>query len=54
MHAKTLLRDSTELFFGSANFTANSLDNNREVSAFTEKQEVILRYKKIIESDCKS
>ena len=52
-HAKTILVDDVRLLFGSTNFTENSLDNNREVSMILSISESILRYKKIIASDCK-
>lgn len=34
LHAKALIRDDSEAFVGSFNYTKNSLENNREMGLF--------------------
>jgi cardiolipin synthase A/B len=53
VHAKTLLIDDRQLLVGSANFTQNSIDRNREVGILIGWYNVVQRYNKIINADCK-
>jgi cardiolipin synthase len=41
IHAKAIVVDNTSAYIGSENFTANSLDNNRELGIITNDQAVI-------------
>ncbi|HBN08357.1 MAG TPA: hypothetical protein DD435_06840 [Cyanobacteria bacterium UBA8530] len=41
MHAKAIVVDKTEAFVGSENFTANSLDNNREMGLLIQDKSVV-------------
>lgn len=53
LHAKTVWIDGRELLVGSANFTRNSLDNNREVGAVFGSEKVIRTYETTLFRDCK-
>lgn len=53
LHAKTVLVDGVALFVGSANFTENSLDRNRETGAVLNAPETIRNYENTLSRDCK-
>lgn len=53
LHAKTVLVDGVALFVGSANFTENSLDRNRETGAVLASPETIVNYENTLSRDCK-
>lgn len=53
LHAKTVLVDSAALFVGSANFTENSLDRNREIGAVFAAPGTIRNYENTLSRDCK-
>ncbi len=53
LHAKTVLTDGSELLIGSANFTTNSLDRNRETGAVFASPETIRDYENTVFRDCK-
>ncbi len=53
LHAKTVLADRSALMVGSANFTQNSLDNNREVGAVFSSTGTLRDYENTLLRDCK-
>jgi cardiolipin synthase len=53
LHAKTILVDDSRLLVGSANFTKNSIDRNREVGFFRTGSGDIRTYETTLEADCK-
>lgn len=53
LHAKTVLTDRSALFVGSANFTRNSLDNNREVGVVLASSGTLRNYENTLLRDCK-
>lgn len=53
LHAKTLLSDRSVLWIGSANFTTNSLDRNREVGAVFSDSGTLRNYETTLRQDCK-
>lgn len=53
LHAKTILVDRSLLLIGSANFTSNSLDRNREVGAVFSDSGTVRNYETTLRQDCK-
>lgn len=53
LHAKTILVDGAALFVGSANFTKNSLDRNRETGVVLGAPETVRNYENTLSQDCK-
>lgn len=53
LHAKTVLVDRSALFVGSANFTQNSLDKNRETGVVLSDPETVRNYENTLSRDCK-
>lgn len=53
LHAKTVLVDGKALWIGSANFTTNSLDRNREVGAVFAGSGILRNYENTLRADCK-
>ena len=53
LHLKTVLSDGLTLLVGSANFTENSIDRNREVGAVFSNRTVIRNYENTVLRDCK-
>ncbi len=51
IHAKVVIVDGARAFVGSQNFTATSLDQNREVGILIADPEVLLRLQRTFESD---
>ncbi|MFB0964707.1 MAG: phospholipase D-like domain-containing protein [Patescibacteria group bacterium] len=53
LHAKTVLVDASALLIGSANFTQNSLDRNRETGAVFATPRTLRNYENTVFQDCK-
>ncbi len=53
LHLKTILSDRRALLVGSANFTENSMDRNREVGAVFFDETTIRNYENTLSRDCK-
>lgn len=53
LHAKTVLTDGKLLLIGSANFTENSLNRNRETGALFSGERLISNYENTLSDDCK-
>jgi phosphatidylserine/phosphatidylglycerophosphate/cardiolipin synthase-like enzyme len=51
IHAKALIVDGTAAWIGSQNFTANSLDNNREIGTFVNDAPSLARIVRAFEAD---
>ena len=51
MHAKVIVADGERLFIGSQNFTANALDQNREVGILTDAPAEVAKVKSQIAAD---
>lgn len=53
LHAKTVWVDGSEVMIGSANFTENSLDRNREIGAVFASEKAVRTYETTLFRDCK-
>lgn len=51
VHAKAMVVDGTQAYVGSENFTANSLDKNRELGLLTDDASVVSQLQKTIAAD---
>jgi phosphatidylserine/phosphatidylglycerophosphate/cardiolipin synthase-like enzyme len=51
LHGKAILVDDKYLYIGSVNFSSYSFDNNREIGVIISDPQIVLKFKKIFESD---
>ena len=51
IHAKSFLIDNNYLYIGSINFSASSMDQNREIGIILKEKEIISQFQKVFKSD---